>query len=131
MILSEKVCKVFGKDLEIKPCSHFLSLHLTRFSARQDIRWKRIDSQSVCKSHRFTSFPAYPFISASIYNKFVHSSLFSFENVLYFSDFFPQNLFFVRRNSENLPRNFIFVGRNREKLSNLFIFCRRIDFLPT
>ena len=131
MILSEKVCKFFGKDPEIKPCSHFLSLHLTRFFERQDLCRERIDSQSVCKLHRFTHFSAYSFVSASIYNKFVHSSLFSSENVRYFSDFFPRNFFFVRDNSENFPRNFVSVGRYREKLSNLSIFCRGIDFEPT
>lgn len=131
MILSEKVCKFFGKDPEIEPCSHFLSLHLTRFLERLNLCWEISDSQSVCKSHRFTPFSTYSFISASIYNKFVHSSLFSSENVRCFSDFFPRNLFFVRRNSENLPRNFIFVGRNREKLLNPLSICRRNDFEPT
>ena len=56
-------------------CLHFLSFHLTRFFERQDLCWERIDSQSVCKLHGFTPFSAYSFISASIYNKFVHSSL--------------------------------------------------------
>ena len=131
MILSEKVCKFFGKDPEIKPYSHFPSLHLTQFFGSQDICWERIDSQSVCKSHRFTPFSTYSFISASIYNKFVHSSLFSSENVRCYSDFFPRNFFFVRYNSENFPRNFVSVGRYRKKLPNLSIFCRRNDFDPT
>ena len=106
-----------------KYCSHFLSFHLTRFFERQDLCRERIDSQSVCKSHRFTPFSAYSFISASIYNKFVHSSLFSSENVRYFSDFFPRNLFFVLYNSENFPRNFVSVGRLWEssRISPLFV----------
>ena len=131
MILSEKVCKFFGKDPEIKSYSHFPSLHLTQFFGSQDICWERIDSQSVCKSHRFTPFSTYSFISASIYNKFVHSSLFSSENVRCYSDFFPRNFFFVRYNSENFPRNFVSVGRYRKQLPNLSIFCRRNDFDPT
>ena len=113
-----------------KYCLHFLSFHLTRFFERQDLCWERIDSQSICKSHRFTYFPAYTLISASIYNTFVHSSLFSSENVRCFSDFFPRNFFFVLYNSENFPRNFVSVGRYREKILNLSIFCRRIDFEP-
>ena len=37
-------------------CSHCLPLHLTQFFERQDLCWERIDSQSICKSHRFTLF---------------------------------------------------------------------------